>query len=74
MTVKDLYKYIRADGGVTVSPIEPECEYILMHRLIADEGKLLTQDGINNTPCVDVMSADGWYEIDKPDDEANEVI
>ena len=63
-----LYKYTRADGGVTVSPIKPDCEYTEMYRLIADEGKVLTQDGVDTTTCVDVESVEGWYEVDAPDE------
>lgn len=68
-----LYKYIRADGGVTVSPIKPDCEYTEMYRLVADEGKVLTQDGVDTTTCVDVESVEGWYEVDAPD-EATESL
>ncbi len=62
-----LYRYTRPDGGVTVSPIKPNVEYIEMVRLIADEGKVLT-DGTNTTTCTDVSSAEGWTEIDAPKD------
>ena len=61
-----LYKYEREGGGVTVSPINPDCEYTEMVRLVADEGKVLTNDGQNFTSCVDVETADGWYEVDDP--------
>ncbi len=71
MTAKTLYKFNREDGGVTVSPIKPDTEYSLCHRLIADEGKALTRDGNNLCYVVDTDSVDGWYEVDKPieDDE-----
>ena len=62
-----LYRYTRPDGGVTVSPIKPDVEYTEMVRLIADEGKILT-DGTNTTTCTDVSSAEGWTEIDAPKD------
>lgn len=58
-----LYKYIREDGGITVSPIKPDAEYTEMLRLVADEGKVLTNGEIITT-CTDVESADGWEEID----------
>lgn len=64
-TIK-LYKYERAEGGVTISPTKPNTEYTEMLRLIADEDKALTKDGKEFTPCVDVDSADGWYEVDEP--------
>ena len=64
MQIKALYKYKRADGGTTVSPIKPDCEYTEMVRLIADEDKALTKDGEKLTPCVDTDTAEGWYEVD----------
>ena len=69
MKIIPLYKYKRASGGITVSPIKPEnTEYTNMVRIIADEGKLLT-NGERQTPCADVYTADGWTEIDKPEEE-----
>ena len=70
MKIVNLYKYIRDDGGVTVSPVKPNIEYIEMFRLIADEGKELMNGDIR-TPCIDVESTEGWSEIDAPitDDE-----
>ena len=58
-----LYRYTRPDGGISVSPIKPNIEYTEMVRLVADEGKALT-DGTNTTTCTDVSSAEGWTEID----------
>lgn len=72
MQIKKLYRYIRADGGVTVSPNKPDCEYTEMVRLIADEGKALTKDGENFTPCTDTDTAAGWYEVDAPEDDNDE--
>lgn len=60
-----LYKYSREDGGVTVSPVKPDCDCQELVRLIADEGKLLT-NGKDETPCIDTDSADGWWEIEAP--------
>lgn len=67
-----LYRYIRADGGITTSPVKPNGEYTEMYRLIADEGKALT-DGTAVAVCVDATSPDGWTEIDAPDDENGEM-
>lgn len=68
-----LYKYERETGGITVSPIKPDCEYTEMYRLVADEGKALT-NGNDITCCVDVESVDGWDEIDEPvEDEDSEI-
>ena len=69
MEIIVLYKYERESGGVTVSPIKPDCEYVEMSRLVADEGKVLTRDGANLSCCVDVDSVDGWYEVDDPEAE-----
>lgn len=67
-----LYKYTREDGGVTVSPVKPEGEYTEKYRLVADDGKMLTRDGVDLYACVDVESVDGWYEVDAPEEENEE--
>lgn len=67
MQIITLYRYTRPDGGISVSPIKPNVEYTEMVRLVADEGKALT-DGTNTTMCIDVSSAEGWTEIDAPKD------
>ena len=64
-----LYRYNRADGGVTISPVKPDGEYTEMVRLVADEGKVLTQDGESITSCIDTETADGWYEVDEITEE-----
>lgn len=63
-----LYRYRRADGGMTIGPNEPKegTEYTMLSRLIADKGKLLTDGTDFVTPCIDVDDAEGWYEIDEP--------
>jgi hypothetical protein len=66
MQIITLYKYIREDGGTTVSPIKPDCEYTEMYRIIADEGKTLVK-GDMVTTCADVESLDDWEEIDEPE-------
>ena len=73
MKVIDLYKYVRPDGGVTVSTIKPTCEYTRMVRLVADEGKALTLDGTSLTVSTDVDSSYGWYEVDAPEGYSDEV-
>lgn len=73
MQIINLYKYIRDDGGTTISPVKPNIEYTEMFRLIADEGKELMNGDIR-TSCIDVESIEGWSEIDAPttDDEDND--
>lgn len=66
MAIVTLYKYVRDGGGITVSPVKPDKEYSLAYRLIADEGKTLTQDSISFTPCVDTDTVGGWYEVQQP--------
>lgn len=65
MITKTLYRYKREDGGITVSPNKPECEYTELIRLIADEGKILT-DGSITTHCIDTETLYQWSEIDEP--------
>ena len=64
-----LYRFRREDGGYSVSTNRPEGEYETRVRLIADEGKALT-DGKVVTQCTDAESADGWTEIDAPGEDA----
>lgn len=62
MRIKRLYKFIRSDGGVTVSTVPPENgDHTEMVRMIADEGFVLT-DGFVSCLCVDADSTDGWSE------------
>lgn len=64
MEMKPLYRFLRDDGGFTESPNKPDgVGYTTRCRLIADEGKILT-NGDTETFCIDVDSADGWTEID----------
>ena len=62
MTVREVYRFVRRDGGVTVSPRKPEGEYTLLSRLIADEGWLIT-DGTDFYECIDVDSPEGYREV-----------
>lgn len=62
MTVRTVYRFVRADGGVTVSPRKPDCEYTLLSRLIADEGCVIT-DGADFFDCIDVASPEGYSEV-----------
>lgn len=64
MTIKPLYRYEREGGGITVSLDKPQGEYEELVRIIADENKLITNDGANMFSCIDTDSAEGWYEVD----------
>lgn len=64
MEIVTLYRY----GNTIVSPVKPEgTEYTELYRMIADDGKVLTQDGIIFAPCVDTDCADGWREVALPE-------
>ncbi len=67
MQTKTVYKFKRADGGTSVSPCKPETEYTERVRIIADEGKAVTKDGVNLFFVIDDDSADGYFEIDAPE-------
>lgn len=64
-----LYRYTRSDGGVTVSPEQPAegTAYELRYRLIADEGRSLTNGEIF-TQCTDTAMPDAWQEVAGGDD------
>lgn len=61
MQIIKLYKYARPDGGVTTSPVMPDCEYTEKFRLVAEEGMELVKDDIR-TICIDTYSIEGWSE------------
>lgn len=63
-----LYRYEREPGKTTVSPIKPDCECEELTRLVAEEGKRLTSDGVNLCSVIDVDDPSGWYEVDAPPD------
>lgn len=72
MTIKELYKYENTDGSYSVSPIQrEETDIPYMFRVIADEGKILT-DGINTTPCIDTHTPEIYTEIDEPPEPSPE--
>lgn len=70
MELIKLYRYTRPDGGIDVSPIIPNTDYTELVRIVADEGKMLTQDGENFTGCIDTDSAEGWHEVAEAEYEA----
>lgn len=69
MEIKELYRYEREPNKVTVSLIKPNCEYQTLHRIIASDGYLVTQDGVNLYACIDSDTNEGWYEVQ----ETNEI-
>lgn len=72
MIIKELYRYRRENGGVTVSTQKPdgvECE--ITYRLIADNGMELVKGDVR-TSCIDTDDKDGWTEEEMPEDEKPE--
>lgn len=64
MTKTTLYRYEREDGGITVTTEKPNVPHTTLFRLIADDGKMVTLDGVDMRAAVDVDSVDGWHEVD----------
>lgn len=72
MIKKQLYRVQREDGGVSVTPSRPAGSgyEVAGYRLIAAEGKLITNDGVNLYCCKDVENVEGYYEVDEPTEES----
>lgn len=69
MEKRILYRVTRADGGVDVTPNKPtEQPYTETYRLIADEGKVLT-DGENTFVCIDTDYPENYTETTETTDE-----
>ena len=64
MRTRILYRYERQDGKITTSLVKPDGNYTKKYRIIAADGKLVTQDGVEGYSVIDTDSTDGWYEID----------
>ena len=60
MIVISLYKTIREDGGISVSPNETDEPH--GYRLIASDGMAVKKDDII-AQCIDTDSVEGWEEI-----------
>lgn len=69
MQIINLYRVIRPDGGVTVTPNKPDSYEKVMYRIVADEGKELV-NGNMRTSCADVESTDGWVEVEAQSEES----
>lgn len=68
MKRKTLYRYLREDGGYTVSPVKPAgTAFSKRYRLIADEGMAIT-NGETTTTVIDVASYAGWRDCELPDE------
>lgn len=66
MIKKDLYRYTGRNGIITSLVHLDDAKYYLMYRLIADDGKMLT-DGELIVKSIDIFAEDldKWTEIDE---------
>lgn len=66
MIKKDLYRYIGRNGIITSLVYLEDAKYYPMYRLIADEGKVLT-NGELTVKSIDIFAEDlgKWTEIDE---------
>ena len=73
MIIKTMYRYEREPGKITVSFTQPtDKPFTEVYRLIANDNKVITNDGVNICECIDVDSYDGYYEIEKVETEGLE--
>lgn len=65
MVKKDLYRYVGRNGIITSLVHLDDAKYYPMYRLIADEGKMLT-DGELTVKSIDIFAEDlsKWTEIE----------
>ena len=73
MIRKMIYRYQRPDGGYTVTPFKPEGHYEVRWRLIAEEGRAIT-NGDTTVTVIDVIhrkDCEAWTDCDPP--EENEI-
>ena len=59
-----LYRIIRQDGGISVSPNKPTEWDSVSYRLIADSGKELVKGDVR-TYCIDTNNPNEWTEEDE---------
>lgn len=65
MVKKDLYRYVGRNGIITSLVHLDDAKYYPMYRLIAEDGKMLT-DGEQTVKSIDIFAEDlgKWIEID----------
>ena len=67
MQIKELYKFVRSDGGIDISPNKLNDDYVFSgYRLIADKGNFVT-DGVNLYYCIDIAKEElnNWKECEE---------
>lgn len=70
MEVRTLYRY-EQDGKVIVSPIKPLGDYTTTYRVIAEDGKEIT-DGAYTATVIDTDNPNEWTEVEVA--EAEEIV
>lgn len=63
MQIKTIYRYVREDGGVTITTERPAANYTICYRLVADQGYRLTHNDTDVYEVIDVDSTSGWHEV-----------
>lgn len=72
MEIRTLYRVNHSEGKVSVTPQKPtDGEYTETYRLIADEGKMLT-DGTDTFDCIDTDYPSKYTEISENVDDYSE--
>lgn len=74
MEIRTLYKYVRPNGGITVSLQKPDSEYSIMYRVVASDGMLVTRDGEDKYSVIDTDSPEGWYEVEDDERETDKML
>ena len=59
-----LYRAIKENGVVSVSPIKPDSYDSILYRLVADDGKELVNGDIR-VYCIDTDDLEQWVEEDE---------
>jgi hypothetical protein len=69
MTKRNLYRYVGRNGIITSFVCLDDAKHYVMYRLIADDGKILT-DGFQKVKFVDIFAEDlsNWIEIEYKED------
>ena len=68
MQIEEYYRYANGNGGTDVSMTRPSGErpFTTIYRLVADDGKMLTADGIDRYCAVEIYlleDAEQWEEV-----------
>ena len=73
MKTVTLYRY-ETSTGITISPIEPDCDYTTMTRLVAEKGMVLSDDELETwCNCVDVANSKAGRWVEYPDPEGEDI-